>query len=223
MLGRRDEAEHWKIKASERRQRIAKYLWDGSRGLFFDYDFTTGKQSSYEYATTFYPLWAGLASPEQARAVAQNLPLFEQPGGITMSRRNTQAQWDYPYGWAPIQLLAVEGLHRYAYAKEGDRIAYKFLFTVLQSFLRDRTIREKYDVTAESSETHIAAGYRQNVIGFGWTNATFLELLNQLPPQLVARMKRIPNTPIAQSEFKSGTAGSDNSRANAALGNEAKP
>ena len=31
------------------------------------------KRSSYEYATTFYPLWAGLASPEQAHAVMQNL------------------------------------------------------------------------------------------------------------------------------------------------------
>jgi alpha,alpha-trehalase len=222
LLGRGRDAERWKIKAAERSRRIAKYLWDGNRGLFFDYDFTAGKRSSYEYATTFYPLWAGLASPEQARAVAQNLPLFEQPGGIATSRRDTQAQWDYPYGWAPIHLLAVEALRHYSYAKDADRIAYNFLSTVLRSFLRDRTIREKYDVVTESSETHIASGYRQNVIGFGWTNATFLELLNQLSPEFVARLKAMPNSPHAQNGFKSSPPGKVQSRANTAPGKETK-
>ena len=113
--------------------------------------------------------------------MTQNLPLLEQPGGIAMSRRDTQAQWDYPYGWAPIQLLSVEGLRRYGSSHVADRMAYKFLSTVLQNFAHDGTIREKYDVTTQSSATHIGAGYAQNVIGFGWTNGVFLELLNQLP------------------------------------------
>ena len=190
LLGREDEAQHWRKKALERKQLIVKYLWDEKRGLFFDYDFMNRKRSSYEYATTFYPLWAGLASPEQAHAVMQKLALFEQQGGIAMSRRATQAQWDYPYGWAPIQLLAVEGLSRYAYRKEGDRIAFNFLTTVLRNFTHDGTIREKYDVTTESSDTHISAGYAQNVIGFGWTNGVFLELLNRLPPESIARLKQ---------------------------------
>jgi alpha,alpha-trehalase len=200
ILGREHEAQNWRKKALERNQRIVKYLWDSSRGLFFDYDFMTRKRSSYEYATTFYPLWAGLASHEQAYAVTQNLPLFEQPGGIAMSRRDTQAQWDYPYGWAPIQLLSVEGLRRYGYSQAGDRIAYKFLSTVLQNFAHDGSIREKYDVTTQSSATHIGAGYTQNVIGFGWTNGVFLELLNQLPPELVARLKQGTNPSMTRGK-----------------------
>jgi len=190
MLGKSDEAEGWKVKAVERKQRIEKYLWNGSRGLFFDYDFTKGAQSTYEYATTFYPLWAGLASPEEARAVAQNLSLFEQPGGLAMSRQDTRAQWDYPYGWAPIHLLAAEGLRRYGFSEESDRIAYKFLLTVLMNFMRDGTVREKYDVVTESDRTHIGAGYRQNVVGFGWTNAGFLELLNEAPKDVASRLRQ---------------------------------
>ena len=42
---------------------------------------------TYDYATTFYPLWAGLASDDQARAVDANLYLLEQPGGLAMKRR----------------------------------------------------------------------------------------------------------------------------------------
>src|SRR5205807_9724860 len=104
LLGKQEEAERWRQRAEDRKERINKYLWDGARGLFFDYNFETQNRSAYEYASTFYPLWAGLASAEQARAVAKNLPIFEQPGGLAMSHTETGAQWDYPYGWAPIQL-----------------------------------------------------------------------------------------------------------------------
>lgn len=193
-LGRREEAQHWKERAAERRRLILRYLWDSSRGMYFDYDFTKGKRSSYEYATTFYPLWAGVATAEQARAVAEHVSVFEQLGGIAMGRRETQAQWDYPYGWAPIQLLAVEGLRRYGYREASDRIAYKFLSTVIENFVRDGTIREKYDVAKESDETHIAAGYAQNVVGFGWTNGVFLELLDHLPPDFSKRLRNVPDS-----------------------------
>ena len=98
-----------------------------------------------------------------------------------MSRVESQAQWDFPYGWAPIHLLAVEGMRRYEYGVEADRIAGKFLSTVLDNFKRERNIREKYNMVTRSSETSIVAGYAQNVTGFGWTNAVFLELLHASP------------------------------------------
>ena len=189
LLGRTDDARRWHEKAIARQGRIAKYLWDQERGLFFDYNFVTHSKSSYEYATTFYPLWAGLASKEEGRAVAANLPLFEQAGGLAMSRHESQAQWDYPYGWAPVHLLAVEGVRRYGYATDADRITYKFLSMVLRNFRRDHTIREKYDVVSQSTETHIGVGYAQNVDGFGWTNAVFLELLHESPATIEARLR----------------------------------
>jgi len=178
LLGHPEEARNWNAKAAERRKRMIQYLWNGRRGLFFDYNFRARKQSRYEFATTFYPLWAGLASKEEAQAIAHHLDSFEQPGGLATSITESQAQWDYPYGWAPIQLLAVEGLRRYGYDREADRISEKFLSMVIENFRRDHTIREKYNVVTRSSETSIVEGYAQNVTGFGWTNAVFLELLH---------------------------------------------
>jgi alpha,alpha-trehalase len=189
LLGRNDQAREWAHKAEDRRARIIKYLWNEKRGLFFDYEFTTHSQSEYEYATTFYPLWVGLASKQEAEAVARNLPLFEKAGGLAMSRFESQAQWDYPYGWAPIHLLVVEGLRRYGYATDADRITSKFLAMILRNFRRDHTIREKYNVVTQSSDTHIVAGYSQNVTGFGWTNAVFLELLHESSPEIAAQLK----------------------------------
>jgi alpha,alpha-trehalase len=190
LLGQPDDAVQWEEKAKQRRDKIVKYLWNQHRGEFFDYNFLTQEQSSYEYATTFYPLWAGLASKEEAQALAANLPRFEQPGGISMSRYESQAQWDYPYGWAPIHLLALEGLRRYGYNSDADRITIKFLTMILKNFRRDHTIREKYNVVTRSSETHIGVGYAQNVNGFGWTNGVFLVLWHESPPDVIAQIRK---------------------------------
>src|SRR5580658_5671635 len=106
-LGRKEESEKWRQQAAQRNANIQRYLWDDEAGFFFDFDGKTGHRSSYEYVTTFYPLWAGIASPEQAKAVARSVKVFEQPGGLATSPNETGGQWDYPYGWAPLQLLAV--------------------------------------------------------------------------------------------------------------------
>ena len=188
LLGHHSEAAYWQKLSEQRKLSVQKYLWDAQQGLFFDYDFETGQRSDYRYATTFYPLWTGMATAKEASAVMKNLHLFEQAGGIVMSLRASQGQWDYPFGWAPIQLLAVEGMRRYGYSEDADRVSTKFLSTVLRNFDRDKTIREKYNVVTRSSETQVTVGYSANVVGFGWTNATFLELLNSLPQEKVGRL-----------------------------------
>ncbi len=189
-LGKASETKLWRARAEIRKNGMRQYLWDGEHGFFFDYDFTSGKRSTYRYLTTYYPLWAGLATREQAAAVVKNLPVFEQPGGLAMSPEKSGVQWDYPYGWAPVQLLAIQGLRRYGYNTEADRVSYKFLSTVIENFQRDGTIREKYNVVTRSSESQVAAGYQANVIGFGWTNAAFLELLHALPKGAVERLEK---------------------------------
>lgn len=179
-LGHKQDAAEWAAKALERRSKLDRFCWNGNRGLYFDYDFENGKQSSYEFATTFYPLWAGLASAEEATAVARNFRLFDRPGGIDTSTVTSGAQWDDPFGWAPLQLIAVEGLRRYGDSIDAETASQQFLSMVAQNYRRDGTIREKYNVVTGSSETRIGVGYKQNVIGFGWTNGVFLELLHEL-------------------------------------------
>jgi len=194
-LGRRADAEKWSERAEKRKALMVRYLWDENTGFFFDYDLQTGRRSAYRYATTFYPLWAGLATPEQARAVAKNLAAFEKPGGLAMSTEETGAQWDLPYGWGNIEMLAVDGLRRYGFDADADRISYEFLSMVAENFRRDGNIREKYNVVTRSSEAHVELGYEMNVVGFGWTNAAFLELLRGLPKDMVERLAREQTLP----------------------------
>jgi alpha,alpha-trehalase len=190
LLGKGSEAKTWRERADSRKQDMEKYLWDGERGFFFDYDFTEGKRSTYRFLTTYYPLWAGLATPEQAKAVVKNLSTFERPGGLAMSPEKSGAQWDYPYGWAPVEMLAIQGIRRYGFNDDADRLSSKFLSTVLENFARDGTIREKYNVVTASSEAQVEVGYQANVIGFGWTNGAFLELLHALPNTAVQALEK---------------------------------
>src|SRR5579864_1489125 len=101
---------------------------------------------SYPFLTTVYPLWAGIASPTQAARVAANLPLFERAGGLQTSATESGDQWDAPFGWAPLELIAVEGLRRYGYRADGDRISNKFLAMAVEQYRRSGVIVEKYDV-----------------------------------------------------------------------------
>ncbi len=179
ILGYGEIGAQWRDRALLRQQRIDNFLWDEEAGLYFDHNFSTGKRRPYRYATTFYPLWAGIASPEQAKRVWQNLDKFETAGGIITSSHVSGNQWDAPFGWAPLNLIVVEGLLRYGYEEDAKRIARKFLAMAVQEFVKDGTLVEKYDVCACSSNVsqEILFGYSSNETGFGWTNGVFLELL----------------------------------------------
>jgi alpha,alpha-trehalase len=192
-LGHAEDAKKWNQRAEARKQLISRYLWNQEQGLFFDYNVQTSQMSNYRYASTFYPLWAGLATPEQAKAVAANVKTFDQPGGLPMSTYDTGTQWDLPYGWGNIEMLAIEGLRRYGYNEDADRVSYEFLSTVAENFRRDGNIREKYNVMTRSSEAHVELGYEMNVVGFGWTNAAFLELSHALPKSMVEKLEREQN------------------------------
>jgi len=188
ILGREEDAKRWAERGRQRAERVQKLLWDAQKGMYFDYNLDSSARSTYHYITTFYPLWAGIATKEQAEALRKNLSIFEHPGGLAMSDVDAGVQWDLPYGWAPTQLIAIEGLRKYGFNEDADRTSYEFLSNIGENFRRDSTIREKYNVVTRSSEAKVATGYQINVVGFGWTNGAFLVLLHKLPADMVTRL-----------------------------------
>ncbi|MGI4831635.1 MAG: trehalase family glycosidase [Janthinobacterium lividum] len=180
LLGKPEESAHWTAVAEARRIAIDKYLWNEKAGFFFDYNTVTGKQSTYEYLSGYYPLWAGLANLRQAKQLELHLADFEHDGGLAMSTFVSGTQWDLPYGWAPSNWFAVQGLERYRMHEDARRLARKFSSTVVENFLRDGTIREKYNVVSGSANITVTVGYQANIIGFGWTNGVFLRMQDLL-------------------------------------------
>jgi alpha,alpha-trehalase len=182
LLGRPADAAAWTARAAHRRALVDRFLWAEEPGLYFDYDFRTQRRRVYPFATTFWPLWAELASAAQARRVRDRLGLLERPGGIVTSTNVSGSQWDAPYGWAPLQLFAVEGLRRYGFPADAARVARAFLSLLVEDFERRGTLVEKYDVERRTSDLGggPAFGYTSNEAGFGWTNGVALELLRGL-------------------------------------------
>jgi alpha,alpha-trehalase len=81
--GHTESSSLWDQRAKRRKIAVDKYLWNGDKGMYFDYDTVKQEQCTYESTTTFWALWAGVASPAQAKhLVANALPLFEAHGGL---------------------------------------------------------------------------------------------------------------------------------------------
>jgi alpha,alpha-trehalase len=194
ILGHWSAAAIWAKRARARRDRVNQLMWDAKDGLYYDYNFKTDGVRRYPFVTTFYPLWTGIASAAQAARIVRNLSLFERPGGLQTSTLRSGSQWDAPFGWAPMQMIAVAGLRRYGYHAFADRIAVKFLSLVIKEFNEHNVIVEKYDVERRESQIRdgLKFGYTSNQIGFGWTNATFLELYAGLPKRLRAQLSELP-------------------------------
>lgn len=206
--GKTYKSSEWLSKANKRKSLMDKLMWDNQKGLFFDYNFIRKKKLNFESATTFYPLWSGLASKKQAKILVHNaLPLLEEAGGIAASTKKSRGkiskdrpakQWDYPNGWAPHQMMIWQGLQNYGYKDHAARLAYKWLYTILKNFVDyNGTIPEKYDVV---SRTHKVFAEYGNVgtefeyitqEGFGWMNASFQVGLNYLNEDLRKKLNKL--------------------------------
>jgi alpha,alpha-trehalase len=204
ILGRTREASTWLSRAEVRKRTMNRVMWDEGDGLYYDYNFTENRLRRYPFIATFYPLWAGIASPGQASRIVKNLSIFERPGGLQTSTSETGNQWDAPFGWAPMQMIAVKGLRRYGYQAEADRIAANFLSMVLKEYIAHNAILEKYDVVRRRSEVSqdIKFGYSSNEIGFGWTNAAFVEMYAEMSRSARTRVLDL-NAPETASSAKS--------------------
>jgi alpha,alpha-trehalase len=179
ILGHPILTELWKRRADNHHHLINHYMWDPDVGLYLDYNVRTAQRRHYPFLTSFYPLWAGIATPDQAARVVAHLPDFERAGGLQASTITTGSQWDAPFGWAPLHLFVVEGLRRYGYEHDATRLARKFIGMVTSEFTRTGQLYEKYDVARCSADLsgEILFGYVTNETGFAWTNAVVLQLL----------------------------------------------
>ncbi|PCG94970.1 Glycoside hydrolase, family 37 [Penicillium occitanis (nom. inval.)] len=193
----------WSRRAERRKQAMSYYLWDDQAGMFFDYDIVAKQRSTYESATAFWPMWAGLSTNLQAsHLVRYGLPRLEMMGGLAAGSEQSRGdigadrpekQWDFPYGWAPHQMLAWEGLLQYGCPAEAQRLVYKWLHMIVRTF-KDfgGAVVEKYNVTDPSHPHKVSAEYGNQGLnfqgrpleGFGWVNASFLVGLDLLPERL---------------------------------------
>ncbi|MGG1947931.1 alpha,alpha-trehalase TreF [Trinickia sp. NRRL B-1857] len=182
LQGDASRAENFNARASARAEAIRHWLWDPRIGAFADYDFARGKLRDRLTAATVYPLFAGLASKQQASAVAQSIKRdLLRPGGLATTEVATGQQWDEPNGWAPLQYLAVIGLRRYGETALAHTIATRWIRTNVDYYVRTGRLVEKYDIGRNTGHEAAGGGEYPLQDGFGWTNGVLRALLVLYP------------------------------------------
>lgn len=200
ILGEKNEELKWGQLAKDRQFEINQYMWDDNEGFFYDYGYTYKQKSNFLSLASFTPLWAGLATPYQAKKMREKLPSFETPYGLTISAKESLArpidlsqiqrryhpaveeilkpkQWDYPNIWSPLEYLTVIGLLRYGFVDDARRIMTNSVKAHAAAFRKHGTFFEK--LNGETGETGRGASYVDQQ-GFGWTNAAFFRYIQLL-------------------------------------------
>jgi len=174
-LGKPAEAPPWQTKAEKRRALIDRLLWDDAGGLYRDYDHVHQRPGAVASMATFLPLWSGLASPEQARRVRDNLARFEREFGVAacepVPSDATYYQWGYPNGWPPLFHLCFEGLRRYGFDDDARRIARKYADLIIRHFQQSGQLWEKFDVVTGG----LAGGEYEAQPMLGWSAGVFVK------------------------------------------------
>lgn len=199
----------WEVRAENTCRAMQKYLWDGlddpapegrwrapddpddplypcfrDRNINPELAETYGISPFRHYnfaACAFAPLWVGAATEEQAETILRyTYPLLKTPYGLHTSTRQTGCQWDSPMIWAPLQIIAVEGLERYDYYYTALELAQSYVHAVEREYERTGCLYEKLEGLNGTSDTRHYTdsdiGYGENDTGFGWTITAYVEL-----------------------------------------------
>lgn len=168
ILARPEEQKKWLTTAATRKKNMRQYMFHEETGAYLDYDFDRKRLNTKPFATLFYPLWAGMYDPETEqedinKMVKHALGRLEVEHGIVTSSEVSGSQWDYPYGWPPLQHFAFSSLSRYGFKEDARRIAKKYLDITDKVMDTNGSLYEKYNVVEGNAEVQVVNGYDINV------------------------------------------------------------
>lgn len=167
---------HYRQQASDRREAVVRYLWDEEQGCFRDYDWRREQLALFS-AASVVPLYVGMATHEQAERLTHAVRTrLLTPGGVLATEYESNEQWDYPNGWAPLQWMAVQGFKLYGHDALGNEIARNWLHTVNHFYQHHHKLIEKYHI-ANSTPHEGGGGEYPLQDGFGWTNGVARRLM----------------------------------------------
>ena len=179
LFGDKKKEKKYKEAARKRAQLINELMWDERSGYYYDFNFVKNQRSRLITVAGVYPLNVGIATLKQAKRVTVVIErVLQKNYGVVQSVKFVEnKQWDFPNGWAPLQLRTVEGLMRYGLNKLAKRLITKWLSLNIEVFKKTGFLWEKYDVV------HGGIGVPDRYptpYGFAWTNAVFVTMVKML-------------------------------------------
>ena len=151
-LGHAQEAAELQARAKLYRGKLAE-LWSEPDALYLDKDLRDGKPWPQFSPTTFYPLLARAATPEQARRLVQTHLLNEKEFWgewvIPACPRNSPAFKDQDYWrgriWGSMNFLVYLGLRNYALPEARHALAQRSRVLLMKEWTSKRHVHENYN------------------------------------------------------------------------------
>ncbi len=163
LLGDSENEAFWKEKFLAKKEIVNRYYWDEKDQFYYDIDCGTLEFCKVMTVASYWTLTAGIASMEQAKALAARLNDPETLGGdvplITLARNDGDYYPDGRYWrgglWLPTAYAALKGLSSYGFRKETHEAASKILSHMYATYeeYEPHTIWECY-----APEAHTPSG-----------------------------------------------------------------
>lgn len=185
------QALHEKVKS-----KINELLWDEQDGMYYDRTFN-GELTGVKTPFSFLPMFAGLASEEQAKRMVQNLTneemFWSEMPVPSISKQHPLYSNDMWRGcsWLNIDYFLILGLRRYGYFKEAEEMRRRVLNSVNKWYEETGTVFEFYDADNKVSPFKLlrkgkaldVPNYREHVHSisdYNWTACFIMLLINEI-------------------------------------------
>ena len=183
-LGFSQEAAVWKQDHQARSKLINQFMWDEETGFYYnidrkDNDFTYKVDSDLKRQEIigFLPLWAGIASQEQAQKLVDHLTdpdkFWRMYGVPTLAADdpyyNDKGYWNGPV-WVEWNFLVLQGLLKYGYKEEAKQLVQNVAKGMILQLKQNHNLWEFY------SPDNAWAGYHRTYIWAGIINRMFMDI-----------------------------------------------
>ena len=169
------EIDGWWRQANRTAEMVQKRLWDEEAGVFFDWNPKLNRSVAVITPATYFTLLPGIATPEQARRMADQLSnrsslLTPYPLPVVSNSAptyNASLYWRGPV-WININWITIFGLQKYGLEEEAAELRRKTMALIAKTDV----LREYYN-----SQT----GEGEGAQNFMWTASLFVAMALQEP------------------------------------------
>lgn len=171
-----NEEKNWNEESAKLKKQIQTQFWDAKTGWFYDTSIDGKNIITDMGCEGFLPLWAEVASVEQAKSIKDNLlnpDTFNTYVPLPTLAAN-QAKFNPANGywrgpiWLDQSYFGINGLEKYGYQNEANQLAHKLIHNAEGALEKGKSIRENY---------HPTTGKRLEAENFSWSAAHYLMLL----------------------------------------------
>ena len=174
-LGKTKEENAYREHAKKLATLINNVFWDDKDGFYYDRNEKTGKPIRVKSVAGFFPLWAGVATPERARRLVSEHLTNENEFWLSYPVASyAKTEPDFYEGttkgecnwrgntWIPANYMIFHGLMHYGYDRIARELAEKTYSMAL----------DKNPVTREYYDSETGQGYGMNPF-WGWSSLAY--------------------------------------------------